>query len=207
MAEGEAHAKQMAYASSFGCDCVCAWQGCGHCFGMRGICPSSVRWLPGKSPWVAPSPVPVHSGRLSFAPSPATGHTSGQAEGAGECVEIPLSPNRNICCCCSVLSDKIKHKQRNLLRSLPPSDGGMSSARPAVSAKSRRGNLIAFLLRLPQLPHLDVLCLRASCCGILGIPHRAPSRIAPPRTSPPRTLPRHTCKLSEAVGYIPGIDR
>lgn len=63
--------------------------------------------------------------------------------------------------------------------SLPPSDGGMSSA------KSLGGHIIAFLLRLPQLPHLDMLCLRVSCCGILGIPQHSPGRIAPPCTSQP----------------------
>ena len=110
-AEGEAHAKQKAYASSFGCGSVCTWQGCGHCFGMRGFCPSSVCRLPGKSPQVAPSPMPAWPGRLSFALSPSASCTSGHGEGAEECAEIPPSPNRNVCCCSLVLSDKTKHKQ------------------------------------------------------------------------------------------------
>lgn len=101
----------------------------------------------------------------------------------------------------------IKHKQQDLLHSLPPSDGGMSSARPGVSAKSRGGHIIAFLLRLPQLPHLGMLCLRASCCGILGIPQRTGSRIAPPRTSRPGARCWRSCRLAGAAGCIPGIDR
>lgn len=42
----EAHAKQKAYTSSFGCGSVCPWQSCGHCDGMCGTCPSSTTGFP-----------------------------------------------------------------------------------------------------------------------------------------------------------------